>query len=134
MLDKANRDLVAFRLNPEYPLDVLFNLVTTIDHIWDWASKDDTLSDEKREAARTLRNTNPDVAVIKSLSVGAKHLVLDRTSAAKTEVAEAGWGNMPWGTGPWGGGTIYRVEVDGTMRDVADVAADALTAWRDTLA
>jgi hypothetical protein len=36
---------------------------------------------------------------------------------------------MRWGAGPWGGAVHYRVEMDGTMRDVADVAEQALKAW-----
>ena len=132
LLDKAERDLATFRAGPDYPLDVLFNLVTTINHVWDWASKDANLPHAKRQAAKAVR-TIPDVSAIRSLAEAAKHLNLDWMPQATTDTTHHGWGDMAWGSAPWGGGTTYRVEVNGTMRDVADVAADAITAWRNAM-
>jgi hypothetical protein len=133
LLEKAKRDPDLLSSRPEHPEDVIFNLVVTIDHIFDWAKADSSLDAKTHQAALALRKSDSAVAVINQLSVGAKHLVLTRTPPVKTSSTSMGWGTMPWGSGPWGGGVIYEVEIDGSMRDITSVATDALNAWRALL-
>jgi hypothetical protein len=92
LLEKAQRDLELLRSRPEHPLDVIFNLVTTIDHIWDCVARDDSLPEATRNVAKGLRTSNTAVSVVNRLSVGAKHLSIDQKSPARTESVEMGWG------------------------------------------
>lgn len=101
LLDKADRDLAHLRSRPEDELDIVFNLVTTIDHVWDWAMNDDRLPTVKRDAAAAARRDHPAIRAINALSVAAKHLKLNRTAPPKTDSRRSGWGEDPWGSGPW---------------------------------
>jgi hypothetical protein len=134
LLDKAERDLASVQAHRDHPLDTVFNLVVTIDHIWDWVINDNELNAEVRNSARALRDTSsggdPYVAAIHALSIGAKHLK-PNNPAAKIETASYGWGTAPWGSSPWGGG--YFADVDGALRDVADIGREALKAWRNVV-
>lgn len=101
LLDKADRNLAHLRSRPEDELDIVFNLVTTIDHVWDWAMNDDRLPTVKRDAAAAARRDHPAIRAINALSVAAKHLKLNRTAPPKTDSRRSGWGEDPWGSGPW---------------------------------
>src|SRR5215203_1207351 len=75
LLEKADRDLALLRSRPEHALDAVFNLVTTLDHVWDWATNDQRLPAAKRPAVVTARKDHPAITAIHALSVAAKHLV-----------------------------------------------------------
>jgi hypothetical protein len=131
LLAKAERDLAAVRESGAE--DDIFDLVVTIDHVWDWVSRDDRLPSELRIAADTLHSSNgdPNVWAIHGLSIGAKHFAPVNPAATELSSETYGWGDAPWGSSPWGGG--YFVEVEGDLVAVDSVAERAIARWRSTL-
>jgi hypothetical protein len=124
LLDKARRDLAALRDTPSS--DALFNFLATANHIYDWIKNDPSVARPAlvRDArAMVIDDSARAPHIVRDLCNGAKHF--EKRSRPDTQVSVI---RLAAGA-PWPTKLVLEVEVQGAMRDVLDVGAEAIADW-----
>lgn len=127
---KAERDLKRFDAKPN--AYVLFDLLVTLNHIWDWVQNDDTIPRDVKSNAPS-QATHREIKLVLELCNRAKHF--KRGNAPDTTHVRSGTLGTVGAQLPFvlGGVPMYLVNDGGDFRDVREVAFSALTTWKTFL-
>jgi len=125
LLDKAKRDYEACKANPS--ADLVFNLVCTLNHVSDWADKDEETRIPAAEVGHV--SSSDEARIVRQLCNRFKHFekksghpeVSHRPGGAFSSAFSDGFDNAP---------EAYVVDDRGEQLDILSICSSLIQLWR----